>query len=132
MFLSYFVAIRDRSDEERPIQNFPPRESVDPFKAYPPSRLHKVVRTILAPPPPEAMVAKRKRYPAKDWIPRKFDLGPSDPSNGLHHAVVITESASVAYSLAVAHTSAAAHHPIVITESSSIPHSFGTDQQQGN
>jgi hypothetical protein len=59
MFLSYFVAIRDRSDEERPIQNFPPRESVDPFKAYPPSRLHKVVRTILAPPPPEAISGQR-------------------------------------------------------------------------
>jgi hypothetical protein len=47
--------------------------------------IHKAVRTLPTPPPPEAIVAKRKRFPAKDWVPRTPRAGPSDLPYDHHH-----------------------------------------------
>jgi hypothetical protein len=75
----------------------------------PPTLLYKVVCTILTPHPPEAMPAKRKRCPADGWIPRHFNLIPTDPSIGINQPLIITESSIVTHSSAVAHSSSGAH-----------------------
>jgi hypothetical protein len=49
-------------------------------------KLHKAVRTLPTPPAPEAIGAKRKRFPAKDWVPRTTGhLGTSDVPYGSDH-----------------------------------------------
>lgn len=52
-------------------------EPMDPSVDWPPPKLHKI-QTILLPPPPEVMGAKRKRFPAKDWVPSR--IPPSIPA----------------------------------------------------
>lgn len=59
---------------------------VDPFVAWPQSRIHKI-RTIPTPPPPDAMGTKRKRFPAKDWVPTVVNSAKSQSTMSMKSTV---------------------------------------------
>ncbi|EFX74662.1 hypothetical protein DAPPUDRAFT_251504 [Daphnia pulex] len=68
-------------DENIISTNTPPKEPVDPFTAYTPMKLHKAVRTLSTPPAPEAIGAKRNRFPDQ----RLGHSGTSDVPYGSDH-----------------------------------------------
>ncbi|KAI9549848.1 hypothetical protein GHT06_004542 [Daphnia sinensis] len=66
--LTLWITLRKPEDCQKDCSANSQVDPVDPFVAWPQSKLHKI-RTIPTPPPPGAMATKRKRFPAKDWVP---------------------------------------------------------------